>query len=52
MSLIIWLAIFVCLIQAFIYVDDSFSFAQITDMSYYVKYRKMLPPEMVSLLLL
>ncbi|KAG1808148.1 hypothetical protein EV424DRAFT_1474074 [Suillus variegatus] len=52
MSLIIWLAIFVHLIQAFIYVDDSFSFARVSNMSYYVKYRKMLPSEMVSLLLL
>jgi hypothetical protein len=52
MSLVIWLAVFVRLIQAFIYVDDSFSFAKVGDMSYYVKYRKMLPSGMVSLLLL
>jgi hypothetical protein len=52
MSLVIWLAIFVRLIQAFIYIDDSFSFARVSDMSYYVKYRKMLPSKMVSLLLL
>ncbi|KAG2350554.1 DNA/RNA polymerase [Suillus weaverae] len=52
MSLVIWIAVFICLIQAFIYVNDSFSFAKIGDMSYYVKYRKMLPTDMVTLLLL
>ncbi|KAG2340133.1 hypothetical protein BDR05DRAFT_977435 [Suillus weaverae] len=52
MSLVIWIAVFIRLIQAFIYVDDSFSFAKLRDMSYYVKYRKMLPSEMVTLLLL
>ncbi|KAG2743559.1 hypothetical protein P692DRAFT_20747603 [Suillus brevipes Sb2] len=52
MSLVIWLAVFVRLIQAFIYVDDSFSFAKTSDMAYYEKYRKMLPSEMVTLLLL
>ncbi|KIK36363.1 hypothetical protein CY34DRAFT_94562, partial [Suillus luteus UH-Slu-Lm8-n1] len=52
MSLVIWIAVFVRLIQAFIYVDDSFSFAKVEDMAYYVKYRKMLPSAMVSLLLL
>lgn len=52
MSLVIWLAVFIRLIQAFIYVDDSFSFAKTTDMAFYGKYRKMLPTEMVTLLLL
>ncbi|KAG2742510.1 hypothetical protein P692DRAFT_201842064 [Suillus brevipes Sb2] len=45
MSLVIWIA-------AFIYVDNSFSFAKLGDLSYYVKYRKMFPSEMVTLLLL
>lgn len=52
MSLVIWLAVFIRLIQAFIYVDDSFSFTKTTDMAFYGKYRKMLPTEMVTLLLL
>ncbi|KAG2349427.1 hypothetical protein BDR05DRAFT_972469 [Suillus weaverae] len=45
MSLVIWIA-------AFIYVDDSFSFARFNNLSFYVKYRKMLPTDMVTLLLL
>ncbi|KAG2116906.1 hypothetical protein BD769DRAFT_1313785, partial [Suillus cothurnatus] len=36
----------------FIYVDDSFSFAKAGDLSYYVKYHKVLPTAMVKLLLL
>ncbi|KIK38964.1 hypothetical protein CY34DRAFT_25452 [Suillus luteus UH-Slu-Lm8-n1] len=52
MSLVIWLTVFVRFIQAFIYVDDSFSFAKLGDMSYYPKYQKMLPTDMVVLLLL
>ncbi|KIK39921.1 hypothetical protein CY34DRAFT_30869, partial [Suillus luteus UH-Slu-Lm8-n1] len=36
----------------FIYVDDSFSFAKVGDMTYYPKYRKSLPTDMVALLLL
>jgi hypothetical protein len=52
MSLVIWIAVFIRFIQAFIYVDDSFSFAKLGDMSYYPKYRKMLPSDMVALLLL
>lgn len=52
MSLVIWIAVFVRLIQVFIYVDDSFSFAKVNDLTFYVKYRKYLPTDMVSLLLL
>jgi hypothetical protein len=52
MSLVIWIAVFVRLIQVFIYVDDSFLFAKVGDMAYYIKYHKMLPSAMVSLLLL
>ncbi|KAG1767747.1 hypothetical protein EDD22DRAFT_967670 [Suillus occidentalis] len=52
MSLVIWIAIFVRLIRAFIYVDDSFSFAKVGQLSYYVKYQKYLPSDMVTLLLL
>jgi hypothetical protein len=52
MSLVMWIAVFVRLIHAFLYVDDSFSFARIGDMVYYGKYHKKLPRDMVSLLLL
>lgn len=52
MSLIIWIAVFMCLIQAFIYINNSFSFFKVGDLSYYVKYHKMLPSPIVTLLLL
>jgi hypothetical protein len=52
MSLVIWIAVFIQLISVFIYVDDSFSFAKAGDLSYYVKYHKVLPTAMVKLLLL
>jgi hypothetical protein len=52
MSLVIWIAVFVQFIHAFIYMDDSFSFAKVGDMAFYVKYCKILPSAMVSLLLL
>jgi hypothetical protein len=40
------------IIRAFIYVDDSFSFAKAGDLTFYVKYQKKLPTDMVRLLLL
>ncbi|KAG2050844.1 hypothetical protein BDR06DRAFT_974262 [Suillus hirtellus] len=43
MSLVMWLMVFVRLIQAFLYVNNSFSFARIKDMAFYGKYHKMLP---------
>jgi hypothetical protein len=52
MSLVIWIAVFIQLIQAFIYIDNSFSFAKAGEMIYYAKYHKMLPTPMVKLLLL
>jgi hypothetical protein len=40
------------IIRAFIYVDDSFSFTKAGDLTFYVKYQKKLPTDMVRLLLL
>jgi len=52
MSLVIWIAVFVWLIQAFIYTNNSFSFGKNGKMTFYAKYQKLLPTDMVSLLLL
>jgi hypothetical protein len=50
MSLVIWIATFVRLILAYIYVDDSFSYAEEHDLAFYAKYQKLLPRNMVKLL--
>ncbi|KAG2358293.1 hypothetical protein BDR07DRAFT_1295391 [Suillus spraguei] len=50
MSLVMWLAVFVQLILAYIYVDDSFSYARLGNYSFYEKYQKDLPSDMVKLL--
>lgn len=50
MSLVIWLATFVRLILAYIYVDDSFSYAEEHDLAFYARYQKFLPRNMVKLL--
>jgi hypothetical protein len=52
MSLVIWIVVFVWLIQAFIYVNNLFSFAKAGEMIYYAKYHKMLLSPFVKLLLL
>ncbi|KAG2359791.1 hypothetical protein BDR07DRAFT_1291397 [Suillus spraguei] len=45
-----WLAIFTQFILAYIYVNDSFSYAEAQDQIFYDKYQKLLPHNMVQLL--
>jgi hypothetical protein len=52
MLLVIWIMVFIRLIRAFIYIDNSFSFTKAGDLTYYVKYQKKLPTDIVRLLLL
>ena len=51
MSLVIWIAVMMYLIQLlYIYVDDSFSAQKRGEMLFYKRYRKLLPSNLTRLL--